>query len=211
MLENLVKSKESLTVVTEDTTLSEALMIIEDFNYRALPILDQSGQLFRGVIYKLHLYKHKANNGDMQQPVTSVMRNTTKFINLDDSFYDLTFALRDLPFISVLDHENHFAGIITHNRYMHLLEDSWFPTTASTVLTIATSGERGSLERVSRIIARYTTVLSLLTLNPDNDLSTARIVATIPAEVNEATIGKISRTLVRKGFALENIEKVHHN
>ncbi|SUP61599.1 Uncharacterised protein [Weissella viridescens] len=38
MLENLVKSKESLTVVTEDTTLSEALMIIEDFNYRALPI-----------------------------------------------------------------------------------------------------------------------------------------------------------------------------
>lgn len=204
MLETMVKPRQDLVTVNEDTTLSEALMLLEDFNFRALPILDASGQLFRGVVYKMHLYKHKANNGDMQQPVTSVMRNTTKFINSDATFFDLTFAIRDLPFISVLDAENHFTGIITYSHYMRLLEDSWRPNDGKTVMTLKSTGGRGNLERASKIMARYTNILSVVTLNTDH--GPGRIIATIPTSVDDSTLNKITRALQRKDFEIESIE-----
>ncbi|MBM7618059.1 CBS domain-containing protein [Weissella uvarum] len=209
MLEKLVKPKERLTTVTESTTLSEALTILEDYNFRAIPIVDSTGQLYRGVVYKMHLYRHLAKDGDMQLPVTAVMRNMTKFINLDDSFFDLTFAIRDLPFISVLDQQNHFIGIITHTRYMKLLEDSWEPEEGNYVITLVADGERGSLDRAAKIMSRYTTLLSIVTVNPTEQLRTGRIIATLPGNLSDKTRQRMVKALERKGFVVENTETLY--
>lgn len=208
MLETLVKPRADIITITSNTTLQEAFDILEAENLRALPILDADGQMFRGVIYKLHLYKHLAEQGDMSQPVTTMMRNMTKFISIDASFFDLIFALRDLPFISVLDNQHHFMGIITNNRLNEVFENSWTPSSGRYIMTILTDGERGSLEKISKIIARYTDILSLVTFDPDENIRTTRVVVTLPMTVDEPRLSKIIRQLSRRGFHLESLENL---
>ena len=82
LLKSLVVPKKSLTVVKESCTLEEAIAILEESGYRCVPVLDETETFFRGNIYKMHIYRHKANGGDMSLPVTHLIKNSTKFITL---------------------------------------------------------------------------------------------------------------------------------
>ena len=210
MLATLIKSRDVLTTVSENATLQDALDIFNNSNFRAIPILDESGQLFRGAIrgaiYKMHIYRHQVDGGDMNLPVTTYMRNMTKFVGVEATFFEMFFTLRDLPFISVLDKDNHFMGIMTHSRMMKLMSDSWQTDDGRYTLTLVTDGERGSLEKAAKIITRYTQISSSMTLNPDNNPRTVRILFTLPDSVNEGTLSKIIKVLSRKGFHLESLE-----
>ena len=39
----------------------------------------------------------------MTLPVTSLLKNSTKFVSIDSAFFSVFFAIRDLPYIAVLD------------------------------------------------------------------------------------------------------------
>ena len=71
--------------------------------FRCVPVLDESGKLFRGNIYKMHIYRHKSRGGDMQLPVTQLLKNATKFISINSAFFNIFFTIKDLPYITVLD------------------------------------------------------------------------------------------------------------
>ena len=58
LLKTLIKPKKDLVTVKEDITLEEALTVLEDSGYRCVPILDETGKIFRGNIYKMHIYRH---------------------------------------------------------------------------------------------------------------------------------------------------------
>ena len=122
---SLIKPKATLTTLPETATLNEALTILEDTGYRCVPVLDKSGKIFRGNIYKMHLYRHKARNGDMHLPVTALLKNATKFISINAAFFSIFFAIRDLPYIAVLDNNNQFYGILTHNSLLRMLAAGW--------------------------------------------------------------------------------------
>jgi predicted transcriptional regulator len=148
---SIIKTKDELTVVHEDTTIAEALEIFENSSFRAIPILDSTEQLFRGNIYKMHVYRHMSEQGDMNLPVTTLMRNSTKYININSEFYQIFFTISDLPYIAVLDHDNHFFGILTHAALMRLLSSNWNVQSGSYVLTVRTPGQRGDLQTTSKI------------------------------------------------------------
>lgn len=207
---SLIKSKDVLTVVHEDTTIAEALEIFETSNFRAIPILDSNGEIFRGNIYKMHVYRHMAQAGDMQAPVTSIMRNSTKFINLDSEFYELFFAIRDLPYIAVLDYQNRFYGILTHARLMRTLSYSWNFEKGSYVLTVRTPGQRGDLHTTSKTISKYTDIVAVMTFNISNDNNTVDILYTLPKSVDNTLLQKIIKALQRKGYPVIEIEDLHN-
>lgn len=115
-----------------------------------MPILDSSGNIFRGNIYKMHIYRHKANGGDMTLPVTHLLKNATKFIYLDTSFFKVFFTIKELPYIAVLDSENHFYGILTHSTLLNMLSQSWSVEQGSYVLTIASTGKQGDLAAIAK-------------------------------------------------------------
>ncbi|QIL49939.1 CBS domain-containing protein [Weissella coleopterorum] len=209
MLESLIKSKDELVTVSEDASIEDALRIFETTSFRAIPILDTTGTLFRGVIYKMHIYQAQSQQRDLTLPVTSIMRNMTKFIQIDATFFETFFSLQDLPFISVIDENHNFIGILTHSAMMNMLASSWQTEQGRYTLTLLTDGERGSLERAAKYVSRYSTISSAVSLNPDQNALTQRIIFTLPRQVDEDILSKIIKLLSRKGFRLESIEDLN--
>ena len=154
LIKSLCIPKKKLTTVNETVTLQEAIDILENSGFRCVPILDETGTIFRGNIYKMHIYRHKANGGDMNLPVTHLLKNATKFISINASFFKVFFSIKELPYISVLDDDNRFYGILTHSSLLNMLQQSWNVNTGSYVLTIASTGLKGDLANMTKIISR---------------------------------------------------------
>ncbi|KRM94742.1 cystathionine beta-synthase (CBS) domain protein [Lentilactobacillus senioris DSM 24302 = JCM 17472] len=208
ILKSLIKPKDRLTTVTESVTLEEALKVLEDSDYRCVPILDETGTIFRGNIYKMHIYRHKANGGDMQLPVTTLLKNATKFINVNSAFFHVFFSIKDLPYIAVLDEQNNFYGILTHTRLLDMLSQSWNVNIGSYVLTVTSNGARGDLEDITKIITKYTAIASVITLDAQDGELLNRIMFTLPSSVDQDRVNRIIAALERKEFKVPEVENL---
>ena len=202
--------KKDLTTVTETSTLEEALKILETSGYRCVPILDSSGNIFRGNIYKMHIYRHKANGGDMTLPVTHLLKNATKFIYLDTSFFKVFFTIKELPYIAVLDSENHFYGILTHSTLLNMLSQSWSVEQGSYVLTIASTGKQGDLAAIAKIISKHSSIASCITLDIEKDEYIRRTLITLPANTEAKVCETIVNHLEKKNYKVVEIENLQN-
>lgn len=206
LMKSLIKPKDRLTTVSESTTIEDALKVLENSNFRCVPILDETGTIFRGNIYRMHIYQHKANGGDMSLPVTTLLRNATKFININSAFFHVFFSIKDLPYIAVLDEQNNFYGILTHTRLLDMLSQSWNVNVGSYVLTVIVPGGRGDLEDVTKIITKYTGIASVITLDDQEGDEIHRIMFTLPASVDKDRVNRIIDALERKEFKVPEVE-----
>ncbi|QEA52132.1 cyclic di-AMP binding protein CbpA [Loigolactobacillus coryniformis] len=206
LLKSMVQTKEQITSIKETATLAEALTILEDTGYRCVPILNESGQIFRGNIYKMHIYRHKSRGGAMDLPVTHLLKNATKYIPVDAPFFKVFFTIKDLPYVAVLDQQNYFYGILTHNHLMTMLSQSWNVNVGSYVLTVVSTGERGDLTDMSRIISRYVSIANCITLDSEPGELIRRTLFTLPSGTSEETLHKIIDHLQRKEFTVPEVE-----
>lgn len=206
LIKSLVQKKDYLTTVNEKSTLEEALKILEDSGYRCVPILDVTGKIFRGNIYKMHIYRHKSQGGDMSLPVTTLLKNATKTIRVTSPFLQVFFNIRDLPYIAVLDEDNNFYGILTHSRLLDMLADAWSIKVGSYVLTIVSPAERGDLYKMSKIISKYVSISGCITLDANRGESVRRTLFTLPAGVSEELMWTIVEKLEKKDFVVSEIE-----
>ncbi|TGD23295.1 CBS domain-containing protein [Companilactobacillus suantsaicola] len=206
LVKSLVLKKEKLTTVKETVTLEEALKVLEDSGFRCVPILDESGQIFRGNIYKMHIYRHKSRGGDMNLPVTTLMKNATKTISVDSPFFKVFFNIKDLPYIAVLDENNLFYGILTHSRLLSMLSDAWNLDISSYVLTVSSSGDRGDLEKMSKIFAKYVSVAACMTLDAKSNEVVRRTLFTLPSGTSIDTLKEIIKRLEKKNFVVSEID-----
>lgn len=197
LLKTLVYKKKDLTTVTETSTLEEALKILETSGYRCVPILDSSGNIFRGNIYKMHIYRHKANGGDMTLPVTHLLKNATKFIYLDTSFFKVFFTIKELPYIAVLDSENHFYGILTHSTLLNML-------------SLASTGKQGDLAAIAKIISKHSSIASCITLDIEKDEYIRRTLITLPANTEAKVCETIVNHLEKKNYKVVEIENLQN-
>ncbi|MDO1604592.1 cyclic di-AMP binding protein CbpA [Lactobacillus sp. YT155] len=207
LIESLVIKKDKLTTVQADYTIQDALDVLEKSGYRCVPILDKTGQIFRGNIYKSHIYRHKANGGDMSLPVTDLLKNTTKTIQIDSPFFKVFFNIKDLPYIAVLDEKNTFFGILTHSKLLDMLSDAWNMNLSSYVLTVLSDGKQGDLALMSKIIGKYVSIGGCMTLDAKEDVGVKRrTLFTLPIGTSSEILEKISKKLNRKGFKVIEVD-----
>lgn len=210
LIKSLVLKKDYLTTVNEKATLAEALKVLEDSGFRCVPILDDTGTIFRGNIYKMHIYRHKSQGGDMNLPVTYLLKNATKTIKVNSPFFKVFFNIKDLPYISVLDENNEFYGILTHASLLRMLSDAWNVKHGSYVLTVLSDNARGNLVKMSKIISKYTNMASVMTLDAAaGELGgdfVRRTLFTLPAGVSETTMKTVVEKLQKKGYVVSEIE-----
>ncbi|MFC0232445.1 cyclic di-AMP binding protein CbpA [Vagococcus entomophilus] len=208
LIKSVVIKKDNLTTVDESCTLEQALTILEQSGYRCVPILDESGKIFRGNIYKMHIYRHKSNGGDMSLPVTHLLKNATKFIYLDSSFFKVFFTIKELPYIAVLDKNHQFYGILTHSTLLNILAQSWNVQEGSYVLTVASAGRHGDLALMTKIISKFSSIASCITLDIGKDEFIRRTMFTLPAGTTEKTTEDIIAALEKKDFKVVEIENL---
>lgn len=210
LIKELSLAKTKVRTVPETVTLEEALELLEEYGYRCVPILDETGTIYRGNIYRMHLYKHKSEGKDMSLPVTHLLKNATKFVHTSSSFFSIFFMIKDLPYITVLDENDHFYGILTHSALINLLEQSWKLETGSYVLTIAAAGEKGDLAAITRIINRHSDIMSCITLDGDGS-PIKRTIMTLEPNATEEVVEKISTALDRRGYRVVQVEDLRQN
>ncbi|GAA3021888.1 cyclic di-AMP binding protein CbpA [Tetragenococcus solitarius] len=208
LLKTMVYKKQDLTTVTESNTLEEALQILEDSGFRCVPILDETKKIFRGNIYKMHIYRHKANGGDMTLPVTHLLKNATKFIHINSSFFQVFFTIKELPYIAVLDEDNYFYGILTHSSLLNMLSQSWNVEKGSYVLTIASTGKQGDLANMTKIISKYSNIASCITLDIDKDEFIRRTMITLASGTKKQSLDSVISHLESKDFKVVEIENL---
>ena len=102
-----------------------------------------------------------------------------------------------MPYIAVLDENNYFYGILTHSTLLNILAQSWNVKQGSYVLTIASVGQQGDLAAISKIIAKYCSIASCITLDVDSEEFVRR---TKPAGTTAETCTAIVEHLERKNF-----------
>lgn len=208
LLESIVIPKNSMTIVNESQTLAEALEILEVTENRCLPVLDDANRIFRGNIYKMHIYRHQASGGEMSLPVTFLLKNATKFIFLDASYFDILFTMRDLPYIAVLNQKKEFVGVLTHEKMLDVLHEFWAVDQSGYILTLQTNGKQTDLALITKIISKYSFILNLITLNTVPHSMKQEILITLPRNILPSNKEKILNRLQKKGFALLDLENL---
>lgn len=211
LIRSLAIPKRNLTTVKESATLQEAIDILEESGFRCVPILDETEKLFRGNIYKMHIYRHKANGGDMSLPVTHLLKNATKFISIDSSFFKIFFTIKELPYIAVLNKDMTFFGILTHSSLLNMLAQSWSVDVGSYVLTIVAPSRKGDLFQITKVINKTTSIANVITLDGTRDDVLRRVLVTLPAETTRAELDTIIAGLEKSDFSVVSVENLQKN
>lgn len=209
---SLIVPKNQLLTISEDTTIKEVYELFESKkadHIRTIPILDTTGHLFRGNVYRQHVYEYITRGGDTSKRATSIMRNSTKFISTSADFYELFFAIRDLPHIAVVDDAHHFIGVLTHSSLMDLLSQSWSLQKGGVSLAVKTKQEeRGNLQQITRVITRYTNIESVLSIQNEKN-EPKSILFTLPLTKDSPILRKIITKLERKRFQVQSVENLN--
>ncbi|QIL46068.1 CBS domain-containing protein [Vagococcus coleopterorum] len=206
LIKQVCITKSDLTTVGETCSLADALLILEDSGYRCVPVLDGTENIFRGNIYKMHIYRHKSEGGDMSLPVTHLIKNATKFISINSSFFKIFFSIKELPYIAVLDEKQNFYGILTHSKLLNILAQSWNVSEGRYVLTVASDGHQGDLAAVSKIISKLSQITSCITLDATEEGYSRRMLFTLPAETSDEILKNIVNKVERKKYKVVEIE-----
>ncbi|EUJ42594.1 hypothetical protein PRIP_15949 [Listeria riparia FSL S10-1204] len=154
----------------------------------------------------MHIYRHAANGGSLSEPVTSLIKNQTKFISINSSFFEVFFTIKELPYIAVINDQGEFYGILTHGKLLGVLQDAWNVDSGSYVLTIATGEVPGSLTKITKIIDKHTTIASLITMDSQAEDYIRRVLVTLPAGISEEDKNSIVSNLERKGLRVIEVE-----
>ena len=87
-----------------------------------------------------------------------------------------------------------------------MLTQSWNFNVGSYVLTVVSSGERGDLVDMAKIITKYTSIASCITLDVQQGELVRRTLFTLPSDVSHEKLERIVASLERKNFKVPEIE-----
>lgn len=203
MIKKLVHHKDDIVTIEETMNCQDAVEILEKHSMRNAPVVDATKSLFRGSIYRYHIYKYKFNNPDVdltKVKVTQFLKNTTRVVNENDSLYELMFAIRDLPYIAVLNNQNSFTGIIKHDTMVTYLSKAWVTNKSGYLLAIQTRGEKGELQKLSRLINRKSDISSATTLEKTSFDTPTYLMVTLPDYLDVTTVRSLVNDLTRRKY-----------
>lgn len=206
--ESYIIPRENIHYVTAETSLRMAYDLLEDYHYRALPVLSDDRMLFRGNIYRSHVHQALLSGQDGSERITSLLKNATKHIYTDSSFYHIFFAISDLPYIAVLEPDKTFAGILTHGAFERMTYRAWCINASSYIITVAVPQEKkGMLAKVTQIISRYASMNNTLTMNHFEDPSKCLLSFSLDASCSYRDLDNIIRQLERRQIEILYIEE----
>lgn len=206
-INNLSKKIDEIVHCNETHTLGEALAFLENSGYRCIPILDEKEERFLGNIYTSNIYEYLyKQTGALTDSVMSLVKNQDTFVYERASFFNVFTNIRTLPFLPILNENDHFIGILTHSQVIDVLEDIWGVNDGSYALSIVCPEYKGALKKITNIVNKHTSIQSLATFDNKQTFS-RRILLTLPKETSEEIKNNVVESLNHSGFRIFDIEQ----
>jgi len=188
--------REEVVYATESMTLKEALHLLYESGYRCIPVLDSDEKTFLGNVYKVHILEE--GEAAYHKPVREILRDQQAIIEEESSFLDIFLTIRRLPFLAVVNEHQDFLGILPHSKVIDFLEDSLANKNGGVTFTLATNDYAGVLAKILKIINKYSSVKSVLSLDSEAQ-NVRRIMVTLPKGLDIEKTEKIKETLEKNG------------
>lgn len=206
MLEVLLTPKDQLITIPEKLNCQEALDLMEEHRLRNAPVVDRTGHLFRGNIYRYHIYKHFYQYPEDQLTdlsVTRFLKNSSRVVHINDSFIHLIFAIKDLPYVAVLNEENSFAGIIRHSSYQRYFSEGFGGQELGYLLEVNAKANNEENFRVHRQVQRQFKTCSIIKMSPTSFKTPGYVIYGLSKHVNAVKLNGFIHQIKRRGFEVK--------
>ncbi|AMW99081.1 cyclic di-AMP binding protein CbpA [Rummeliibacillus stabekisii] len=209
-------NKHDVIFCKESDSISSVLKKLYSSGYRCIPILDDKEEKFVGNAFKVAILEYKLEHGnDEDIPIRDLAADPDGTIGMESSFYEVFFTIKRLPYLTVLDENDNFAGILTHSRVFELLEEAWGYKTGSCALTIALPDQEGILARTLSVIRKKWPVHCVFSID-DDDWYLRRVIVTLAKGATDQTVKEIEGILHKAGARLVDVEvfkkdKIEHH
>ncbi len=198
--------KQQVTFCKMNDSGEEALRIMNETGFRAIPVLAEDEKKFMGIIYKVDLLEKKCNSGLEKFGAEHMLEDSTAFIFEKDSFFRAFYVIRRLPFLAVLNDYNEFVGILTHSNIFDVIEDSFGMRTGGYILTIATQDCKGTIKELGTLLKAFN-IGGLFTLD-NGDQYIRRVIVNITDELNEKRLKQLIEKIEKKGFRVSHVDYI---
>ncbi|MFJ8527281.1 hypothetical protein CON65_01445 [Bacillus pseudomycoides] len=198
--------KQQVIFCKSDDSGEQALKLMNEKGYRAIPVLAEDEKQFKGIIYKVDILEQKCNGGLEDIRVKDIWEDQSAFIFEKDSFFRAFYVIRCLPFLAVLNEYNEFVGILTHSNIFDVIEDSFGMRTGGYILTIATQDCKGTIKELGTLLKSYH-IGGLLTLD-NGDQYIRRVIVNITDDLNEKALKQLTAKIERKGFRVSHVDYI---
>ncbi|EJQ48297.1 hypothetical protein IEI_03828 [Bacillus wiedmannii] len=199
-------SKQQVTFCKMNDSGEEALHIMNETGFRAIPVLAEDEKKFIGIIYKVDLLEKKCNSGLEKLSTEHMLGDSSAFIFEKDSFFRAFYVIRRLPFLAVLNDYNEFVGILTHSNIFDVIEDSFGMRTGGYILTIATQDCKGTIKELGTLLKAFN-IGGLFTLD-NGDQYIRRVIVNIADELNEKRLKQLIEKIEKKGFRVSHVDYI---
>ncbi|MCU4991658.1 cyclic di-AMP binding protein CbpA [Bacillus cereus] len=198
--------KQQVTFCKMKDSGKEALQIMNETGFRAIPVVAEDEKKFMGIIYKVDLLEKKCDGGLEKLSTEHMLEDSAAFIFEKDSFFRAFYVIRRLPFLAVLNDYNEFVGILTHSNIFDVIEDSFGMRTGGYILTIATQDCKGTIKELGTLLKAFN-IGGLFTLD-NGDQYIRRVIVNITDELNEKKLKQLIEKIEKKGFRVSHVDYI---
>ncbi len=97
---------------------------------------------------------------------------------------------------------------VNNIRSPEIIWDAGSPDVGSYVLTVIAPGQKGDLYHITKIINRYSSIASCISLDINREDALRRVLVTLPAGTPKQVLDSIVKALERKDFRVTEIENL---
>ncbi|WP_409276163.1 CBS domain-containing protein [Neobacillus sp. SCS-31] len=197
-IQQFVIDKADVSHLSEKHSIAEALAFLDETGYRRVPVLESGTNRFLGNVEKIDIFEY---SGDKNDSVLKIIKEEDGYVQGGDSFRTIFKSIKRLPYLAIVNEDGKFHGILTHAQIMDLLEDTYSDGIS---LTIGLFDQNHAIERISAIVGKHTSILSMFTLGSNR--AVRQIHLSIPKETPKETVNQIIEELHGTGVRVTNIE-----
>jgi acetoin utilization protein AcuB len=205
LVNNVMLTKDQLVTVSRNSTIEEALNLIEKHNFLSIPVVDNNK--FYGLIAKDKIYEYcYKNNIDKERlsndlTVDLLMSTDIPVIDPQEAIEMAVdhLAQKNVPFVAVVDERNVFNGILTHKAVFQQFVEV-FGLDKGQRLAVIAYDIHGQVSKLSKIIAdNDADILSCVVVDPKSVTDVKEIVL----RVKTGNMNRLVKKIKEAGFKVQ--------
>lgn len=206
-VKSIIIPKQRVFSVEKGTTVGEALSFLEEKKIDGVPVLD--GHSYLGLVTRWSIYesgfKSELSHSEFFEQVKVEEITIKKNHHIDDSdvFEETLLKVKDVPFIAVLDGNDHFVGIVTRFDVLEQFQSAFGMKHKGIRIAFSSIEVEGRLARLAKITQDFhQNIISLATFD-ETDKLVRRIVMRIDPS---SEVEKYLKRLEKNGFTILDVK-----